>query len=89
MLTLSVRGLPRSTTESSLSALFTEYGDVRSLKMAKDLFSGDCKGFATIQMEGHHARAAIEALNNSELDGSRIRVDLDRGPRGRGGKRGR
>ncbi len=57
--------------------------------MAKDLFSGDCKGFATIQMEGHHARAAIEALNNSELDGSRIRVDLDRGPRGRGGKRGR
>jgi RNA recognition motif-containing protein len=88
MLTLSVRGLPRSTTESSLSSLFGSYGPVRSLKLAKDLFSGDCKGFATIEMEGHHARAAIDALNNSELDGSRIRVDLDRG-KGRGAKRGR
>ncbi|MCU7921550.1 MAG: RNA-binding protein, partial [Candidatus Thiodiazotropha sp. (ex Dulcina madagascariensis)] len=62
MITLSVRGLPRSTTEESLTALFTEYGIVRSLKMAKDLFSGDCKGFAIIDMEGHEARAAIAAL---------------------------
>ncbi|MCU7892362.1 MAG: RNA-binding protein [Candidatus Thiodiazotropha sp. (ex Ustalcina ferruginea)] len=87
MITLSVRGLPRSTTEESLTALFTEYGVVRSLKMAKDLFSGDCKGFATIDMEGHEARAAIAALDGSELSGSMIRVGLDRPRKGRGGKR--
>ena len=87
MITLSVRGLPRSTTEESLTALFTEHGVVRSLKMAKDLFSGDCKGFATIDMEGHEARAAIAALDGKEFNGSMIRVGPDRPKRGRGGKR--
>ncbi|MCU7855770.1 MAG: RNA-binding protein [Candidatus Thiodiazotropha sp. (ex Lucinoma borealis)] len=70
-----------------MTALFTEYGVVRSLKMAKDLFSGDCKGFATIDMEGHEARAAIAALDGSELSGSMIRVGPDRPRKGRGGKR--
>jgi RNA recognition motif-containing protein len=87
MITLSVRGLPRSTTEESLTALFTEYGVVRSLNMAKDLFSGDCKGFATIDMEGHEARAAIAALDGRELSGSIIRVGLDRPRKGKNRKR--
>ncbi|VAX09034.1 RNA-binding protein [hydrothermal vent metagenome] len=87
MITLSVRGLPRSTTEESLTALFTEYGVVRSLKMAKDLFSGDCKGFATIEMEGHEARAAMAALDGSDLDGRMIHVGPDRPKPWRGGKR--
>jgi RNA recognition motif-containing protein len=87
MITLSVRGLPRSTTEESLTALFTEYGVVRSLKMAKDLFSGDCKGFATIDMEGHEARAAIAALDGRDLSGSTIRVGPDRPKKGKHRKR--
>lgn len=87
MITISVRGLPRSTTEESITALFTEYGPVRSLKLVKDLFSGDCKGFATIEMEGHEARAAMTALNGSEFNGSLLRVEPDRPKRGRGGKR--
>lgn len=87
MITLSVRSLPRSTTEESLTALFSEYGVVRSLKLAKDLFSGDCKGFATIDMEGHEARAAIAALDGRELDGNTIRVGPFREMKGRGGRR--
>ncbi|MGD9172068.1 MAG: RNA-binding protein [Candidatus Thiodiazotropha sp.] len=87
MITLSVRGLPRSTTEESLTALFAEFGVVRSLKMAKDLFSGDCKGFATIDMEGHEARAAIAALDGRDLSGSIIRVGPDRPRKGKGKKR--
>jgi RNA recognition motif-containing protein len=87
LITLSIRGLSRSTTEEKLTALFTEYGVVRSLKMAKDLFSGDCKGFATIDMEGHEARAAIAALDGSEFEGALIRVGPDRMAKGRGGKR--
>ncbi|MES9813954.1 MAG: RNA-binding protein [Candidatus Thiodiazotropha endolucinida] len=87
MITLSVRGLPRSTTEESLTALFTEYGVVRSLKIAKDLFSGDCRGFATIDMEGHEARAAIAALDGSDLGGSTIRVGPDRPKKGKNRKR--
>lgn len=87
MITLSVRGLPRSTTEESLTALFAEYGVVRSLKIAKDLFSGDCRGFATIDMEGHEARAAIAALDGRDLGGSRIRVGPDRPKYVKGRKR--
>ncbi|MEW8509011.1 MAG: RNA-binding protein [Candidatus Thiodiazotropha sp.] len=87
MITLSVRGLPRSTTEESLTALFAEYGVVRSINLAKDLFSGDCRGFATIDMEGHEARAAIAALDGSELSGSTIRVGPDRPRKGKSRKR--
>ncbi len=87
MITLSVRSLPRSTTEENLTALFSEYGVVRSLKLAKDLFSGDCKGFAVIEMEGHEARAAMAALDGSDFNGGTIRVGPYREPKGRGGRR--
>jgi RNA recognition motif-containing protein len=87
LITLSVRGLPRSTTEESLTSLFSEYGTVRSLKLVKDLFSGECKGFATLDMEGHEARAAIAALDNRDFNGSMIRVGPDRPKKGRGGRR--
>ncbi|MEO8803753.1 MAG: RNA-binding protein [Rudaea sp.] len=76
MLTLDVRGLPRSMTESSLEQLFLTHGRVFGLKMAKDLFSGECKGFAELKMEGHEARNAIAALDGSAHDGTMIRVQL-------------
>jgi len=91
MITLSVRGLPRSTTEESLTALFSQYGVVRSLRLVKDLFSGECRGFATIDMEGHEARAAMSALDGTEFQGGQIRVgpDKPRAKRGGGGRRRR
>jgi len=70
LITLAVRGLPRSTTEESLTELFSQYGTVRSLKLIKDLFSGDCKGIAIVGMEGHEARAAIAGLDGKSLEGS-------------------
>lgn len=76
MLTINVRGLPRSMTEKSLTELFETYGRVRGLRMAKDLFSGECKGFAELQMEGHEARAAIAGLNGTTQGSEMIRVDL-------------
>jgi RNA recognition motif-containing protein len=88
MITISVRGLPRGATEESITALFSQFGVVRSLKLAKDLFSGECRGFATIDMEGHEARAAMSALDGQEFEGSRIRVSKDR-PRPKGRGRGR
>jgi len=76
MLTLSVRGLPSSMNEQTLTALFQQHGRVYKLKMAKDLFSGACKGFAELDMEGHQARAAIAALDGSTQNGAAIRVGL-------------
>ena len=85
MLTLNVRGLPRSMTESALTELFAPFGRVFEMRMAKDLFSGECKGFAELKMEGHSARNAIAALNGTAHSGEMIRVALhdERAPRRR------
>jgi len=86
MLTMIVRGLPRTMTQTSLEQMFATHGRVYELKMAKDLFSGECKGFAQLKMEGHHARAAIAALDGSEHGGAFVRVSLesDKKPQRRG-----
>ena len=89
MITLTIRNLPRSTTEQSLKNLFSPFGTVRGMTLVKDLFSGECKGFATINMEGHEARAAIEALDQSMQDGRKIYVARDRGRRKGFSRRGR
>lgn len=87
LITLFIRGLPRSATENSVSALFAPYGIVRTVDVVRDIFSGDCRGFATVSMEGHEGRAAIAALDGSDVDGSVIRVARERPKSGRGGRR--
>lgn len=83
MITISVRGLPSSMTESGLTELFTGFGKVHQLKLARDLFSGSCKGFAELQMEGHEARAAIAGLDGKATDGGFLRVAVSKPGRGR------
>lgn len=75
MINLSVRGLASSTTEESLNKLFAQFGTVHSLSIVRDMFTGKCRGFASVKMEGHEARLAIDGLNNREIDGSVIRVE--------------
>ena len=87
MITLFIRGLPRSSTEEAVAELFASYGSVHSVKLVKDIFSGECKGFATVQMEGHEGRAAMQALDGSVFNGSSIGVRLERPQKGRGGRR--
>lgn len=84
---LFVGSLPPTTTEESLQALFSEYGTVRSVKIVKDLFSGTCKGFGFLEMEGHEARAAISGLDGKTFEGNYLKVKFEdqrgRGHRGR------
>jgi RNA recognition motif-containing protein len=75
---LFVGRLPATTTEASLEALFTPYGRVHSLKLVKDLFSGQCKGFGFVEMEGHEARAAIAELDGRSFEGSFINVKFEK-----------
>ena len=85
---LFVGGLPASATEDALRAVFSDFGTVRSMNFAKDMFSGACKGFAFIEMEGHEARAAIAGLHGKEFQGSFLTVKFE-GPRKGGAKRRR
>lgn len=87
MLTLFVRNLPPNTTEANLSALFSNYGKVHSMKLNRDLFTGKVRGTALINMEGHEARAAIAGLDGTEFEGNSIYVNLDKGPTGPRGRR--
>ena len=58
-----VGNLSKEATEDSVRSMFSRFGNVRSIKVATDIFTGACRGFAFIEMEGHEARVAIEVLN--------------------------
>lgn len=85
---LFVGSLPPTTTEKSLNELFSQFGKVHSMKLVKDLFSGQCKGFGFIEMEGHEARAAIAELDGKSFEGNFLKVSFeqDKG-KGRKGRR--
>jgi len=84
---LFVGSLPPTTTEESLQALFSAYGTVRSVKLVKDLFTGHCKGFGFLEMEGHEARAAIAGLDGKSFEGSMLKVKFEEPRKGRRGGR--
>lgn len=69
-----------------MTALLSEYGTVRSIRLPADIFTGRCRGFALIEMEGHEARAAVAALDGKTLDDKilRVRFDADKKKKGRG-----
>ncbi len=88
-----VAKLAYETTSEDLKELFEQYGNVSSAKVIFDRESGRSKGFGFVEMDNDdEARSAINALNESDLDGREIVVKEaeDRGNRGggRGGNRG-
>ena len=87
MLKLFVSNLPQDATEESVTTMFSEYGKVRSINIASDIFTGKCKGFGFIEMEGHEARAAQTALDGSSVSNSdrslRVRFEDPKASRGR------
>ena len=74
---LFIGNLPATTNEQDIQSLFSEFGRVRSCKLATDVFSGQCKGFGFIEMEGHEARAAIAGLDGRDFNGRAIKVNFE------------
>lgn len=72
-----IGNLPADASENSIQELFSEFGKVRSIRLAADVFTGRCKGFGFIEMEGHEARAAIEGLNGKTIGGKLLQVRYD------------
>jgi len=83
---LFIGNLPTSTTEKELEDLFSEYGTVRSIQLVTDIFSGDCKGFGFIAMEGHESRAAIAGLDGKDFKGKPLKVNFESPKAGRRGR---
>lgn len=84
---LFVGNLPSSTNETEVTELFAQFGKVRSIKLAMDVFSNKCKGFGFIEMEGHEARAAIAALDGKTFGDKSLRVNFEAPKNKRGGFR--
>jgi len=81
-----IGNLSFQTTEDTLRSMFAEYGVIESVKLIKDRFSGQPKGFGFIEMPSNsEADQAIKALNGNRVDGNHIKVR----PADPGGKRNR
>ena len=76
MVTLYIGGLTPKTDDSSLKALFGEYGAIKETRVITD-DDGQCRGFAYVTFESDLAAAkARVALNGREIEGQALRVAL-------------
>ncbi len=82
-----VGNLSWQMTDDDLSSLFTQYGTVTSAKILKEKNTGRSKGFGFVEMEDEEAsKAAIAALNESEVQGRKLIVNESQPrPEGEGG----
>ena len=71
-----VGNLSFDLTEDELRQAFGSYGQVDSVKIIMDRYSGRSKGFAFIEMANDdEGRAAIAEMNGKELKGRPLKVD--------------
>jgi len=84
-----VGNLAPETDETALTDLFKAFGQVKSVQVMRELFSGASKGFGFVEMPGKaHSLAAIAALDGKDLHGKPLRVN-EAMARGSGGMRHR
>ncbi len=70
-----VGNLSYSTSDESLSTLFSQFGSVESARIVMDRETGRSKGFAFVEMSSEtEAQSAIEKLNGQDQDGRALNV---------------
>ncbi len=84
-----VSGLSFKLNDADLRQLFEAYGEVSSAKIIMDKFTGRSRGFGFVEMNDEEGQKAIDALNETEVDGKVVGVSVARPreerPRGGGG----
>ena len=87
-----IGNLSYDCTEADLRTAFSAHGEVDSARLITDRDSGRSKGFGFIEMPNDdEARAAIDAINGTEMMGRTVKVNEarpreERGSRGGGGR---
>ena len=85
-----VGNLSYEVTEDELQKAFEDFGQVESVKIIKDNYTGKSKGFGFVEMSNNaDAQSAINGLDDKELKGRTLKVNEAR-PRtqSRGGRGG-
>ena len=89
-----VGNLAREVTEEQLKQAFEAFGQVGTVSVIKDKFSGESRGFGFVEMPSKdEALAAIQGMNDKEIGGRAVKVNEahergSRDSRGGGGGRG-
>ncbi len=85
-----VGNMSYGTTESELQELFAAYGEVVSVSVVTDRYTGRPRGFAFVEMATDEAaQTAISALNGQEVGGRQLTVNKARSSKPRRGDRNR
>ena len=73
---LYVGNLSYDTTEDALRTLFAEYGEIESVNLITDRYTGRSRGFAFVEMvTEEEAQKAKDALNGKSVDERDLKVD--------------
>jgi RNA recognition motif-containing protein len=87
-----VGNLSYQTTEDDVRKAFESHGQVSSVAIITDKFSGESKGFGFVEMDNKdEATAAMAALNGADMNGRKLNVSEARPKtdnRSRGGSGG-
>lgn len=71
-----IGNLEYGVSEDKLKEVFSEFGEVSSVKLITDKYSGQSKGFGFIDMpDNGEADTAITTLNGKALNGRPIKVN--------------
>ncbi|MBN2814478.1 MAG: RNA-binding protein [Bacteroidales bacterium] len=74
-----VGNLHFNVSEDELRKAFEEYGEVASVKIISDKYSGRSKGFGFVEMlNDNEAQNAIDSLNGAEIKGRAVNVNQAR-----------
>ena len=80
-----VGNLSYEATEDQLRDWFVEFGQVESVSVITDRATGRPRGFAFVEMpDDAEGQKAIDELNEKEMDGRALKVNMAR-PRSEGG----
>ncbi|WP_415327125.1 RNA recognition motif domain-containing protein [Chryseobacterium sp. MMS23-Vi53] len=69
-----VSNINYATKDYELQDLFSEFGEVSSVKIITDKETGRSRGFGFVEMEDAEGQQAIEALNQKEFNGKTLNV---------------
>jgi cold-inducible RNA-binding protein len=83
---LYVGNLSRNTTDDTVRTAFEQFGEVSSVRILFDRETRQSRGFGFVEMpQDEQAKEAMEKLNETEIEGRRIRVNEAREPERTGG----
>ena len=81
-----IGNLPKTTNEETVRKLFEEYGEVTEIKLLKDQYSDELRGFGFVTMTSKaEAQKAIQEVNDTEFEGRTLIVNEARPRKERSG----